>query len=104
MVDEHDVPNDSDYISSPPSNGNTLTIELRQSATLIKQWTVNPTALETNVLALTAGERAAISDWTALAVWVSVNGGANIAKLKLDNLTTPQAGGGTLYIRARSSQ
>jgi len=102
MVDEPNVPNDSDWINSPSTTGD-LTVELRQGTTLIATRTqAAPTSYTTYIFTLTGGEVATITNWSNLAVWLSVNGTA-IAKLQLGTLSTPVDASGTkLYIRMTS--
>lgn len=99
MIDETMVPDDSDYIYSQFCDG-TLVIELREGTTLIAQRTVlrTVTSAETYVYTLTAGERAAITNWSDLSLWFTVNG-TDTAKVKLQTLSTPDAGPVSMYIR-----
>lgn len=106
MLDETLVPDDSStYIYSPISDG-TCVVELREGSTLIATRTIaRPSTVDqwqTFVYELTTGEKNAVSDWTNLAFWFTVNG-SDVAKVKLQSGSVP----GTLadpvimYVRMR---
>ena len=104
MLNEAGVPNDSNYIRSPLCDG-TMLVEVREGSTLIAQRVLyRPTGLQTYIYQLSAGEAAAVSNWSNLAVWLTVydsNSTIKTAKVALGTLTTPAAGDVKLYLRAR---
>jgi hypothetical protein len=92
------VPNDSDYIASP-AGSTTVTVELRQGTTLIATRSVTPVigVTETHVFPLTSDEFLAISDFTALAIWLTKE--SSTVKLQLTALATPGDTTAILYVR-----
>lgn len=101
MVDELDIPDDSDWIHSPPCDG-TCSMSLYEGATLIATRDISPDGFgfATHIFTLTDGEKALISNWSNLAIWFSVNG-TETAKLKLSSLSRPADGSMSLYVRTR---
>jgi hypothetical protein len=100
-VNEVNVPDDTDYVRSPSTTGN-LTVEIRQGTTLIATRTIVPSSVfETVVVTLTGGEVASVTDWTQLAVWLTVD--TDTLKMGLSTIVGPlSAGPVVLYIRLRA--
>lgn len=97
-IDEPGFSNDADYIESAESDG-LLTIQLREEYTLIAEWTkYRVSGAETYEFTVTEAQWRTVSDWTKLALWLTVNE-TETAKFAFGELTPPTHGSLTLRLR-----
>jgi hypothetical protein len=102
MIDETSVPDDSDWIQSPGSDG-TYVMALYQGDTLIASRTITTDTSDfaTHILTLTDTEKNSITNWADLAIWFTVND-TNTAKIRLSTIYRPLSGTVSLYVRSRT--
>lgn len=98
MVNEEIFFDDTDYVESPQCDG-LLTIELRQEHVIIAQHTVYRTVgTKTYEMVVTEAQRHFITDWSALAIWFTVNI-SDTVKFAWGPLQEPPAGTFTIRFR-----